>query len=310
MKRLVHTKNLLTDVGGVTFTFDKNARKETWLDTTALIVHSVYREGRDESIQGLIKHPYYEQFKGLEENYIEAFKQYVTGICDELGINPNELDAGDKIAPRVLKDMLIHPTATALLEAIQGRKLHIFPDAWNTQAMPGVKDLLQYIKSQAGVVKGYSTGAPKMPDQFHKAVGLDELVGNVLTTFPGHQAKIRSADQIVEEAVRLYESSVGELGFRRAYGLFIDDNDNEIAIWLDAANTIRKESAGNPVVYLLKKALPVQDTGVTQTEKGRVIVVNSLYQILGAMAMDVDMHSFDRQSSYKVDFAKSDQKFG
>ena len=149
-----------------------------------------------------------------------------------------------------------------------------------------------------------------MPDQFHTAVGLDELVGNVITTFPGHRAKERSADQIVEEAVRFYETQSLE-GYTRTYGAFIDDNDNEIAIWLDAAQRIDKEGLRKPTVYLLKKDLPKeQRCGVLNTDKGTLIVVRSLYQVLGDIRENVETGLHSSLSTYKVDFAKSDKKFG
>ena len=49
-ENFVHRMNILTDVGGVTFTFDKEARKKDWLKSTASIIHSLYIQDRVNNI--------------------------------------------------------------------------------------------------------------------------------------------------------------------------------------------------------------------------------------------------------------------
>ena len=168
------------------------------------------------------------------------------------------------------------------------------------EEVPGIRNLIRNVMKTGGVVRGYSTGTPKMPDQFHLELGLFVLVRNVLTTFPEYKGKEKNVEQVERELRRYFHVGLG-------YHIYIDDNDNEIGIVADAVESARG-SVQIPGLYLLKKDLPEEATGVASTSKGDVYVVNSLDQITRTIShRDGSIHR--RKSTYVVEFDKSDNKF-
>lgn len=282
------TINVLTDVGGVTFTFDKQNRKRIWVEESGNLVKSVLE--KKQTNVGLQVNPYATEF-GIKTDFQEEFTNYAKAIAETLGLETRNPEFAEQAGKEVLKGMLLDPTATALLEYIQDQA--IADGRIKPTEIPGIRDLIDYAVSTGGVFQGYSTGAPKMPDQFHTALGLDVLVGNVRTTFPGHQAKKRSPAQIVEQAKSLYS----ERG--QTFSLHIDDQDNEIEMWAQAREIMRRQNLGDPTIYLFKSSLPTNNTG---TAGDNIVVINSIDQITGP--------KIERESTYKIDFKKDDKKFG
>ncbi len=315
-------RNVLSDVGGVTFTFDKSKRKEIWVREAGRIVQESLMKDRlaSELLPASFSEAVaaYHGQRGIDVDSI--FRRHVHELAGTIDSSVASEEFAHEAGMRTLKWMLLQPIPTALLEYIQGEALA--SGELTAEPVEGIKELVGYVRSTGGVFKGYSTGAPKMPDQFHAAVGLNDLVGNVRTTYPGHAAKQRSADDIVDEARKLHESGVvedteihglkhGSRGKVHQYHAFIDDNENEAGIWADAARQIHlNENLGDPSVYLLRRELPDDVTGYAETTKGRIFVANSLDQIRQALASP-GMTALHRQaSSYEIDFSASDRKFG
>ncbi|MFC1752338.1 hypothetical protein ACFL96_02970 [Thermoproteota archaeon] len=301
--------SVFSDVGGVTFTFDKNKRKEIWTAEAGGLVKSVLEGGKvTDKYPGLSANPYSKDF-GTGPDYNAEFSKYARGIAETIGVDTTDHSFAEQAGKQILNGMLINPTATALLEHAQGIALK--NGTLKAKAGPGVKNLVDYVESSGGVFDTYSTGASKMPDQFHKAVGLDYLVGRTETTFPGHAAKERSAETIVKKAKDLKNSK------DMTYNAFIDDNDNEIGIWADARTKMKSQGLGNPTLYLLKKDMSTADTGIVSTSKGDITVVNSLDQVRKGLSDPFSAYgsayaqgTSKKQANYKVDFGKSDKKFG
>jgi len=270
--------NILTDVGGVTFTFDKGLRKSLWREHAERVVAHVHTGGKVTDIfPQLVTNPYAEKF-GIEVDFNAEFEEYISTVT-----------TGEE----VLLDILVNPTATALLEHIQGILLE--NGELTAEEMPGIRNLITYVKERGDVIKGYSTGAPLMPDQFHNAIGLTGLIGNVRTTFPTHQGKEKSPEDIVEEAVALYDKG-------RTYNGAIDDSDNEIAFWLAAKKRMKQEGLGDLTVHLLKRGIPTEQTGRVGTDLGQVVVINSLDLIREGVQFGT--------GTYTPDFSAYDGKFG
>jgi hypothetical protein len=304
--------DVLSDVGGVTFTFDKGLRKELWVreagayfEAVALAIKEQDKDKLREVSPPITENPYNSMgYGGVAMPFFAELSGFVHAT--QFGLNTNGIQLSnpnfrEEAGKIVLGEMLIDPTATALLEYIQGEALK--SGELTAQEVPGIRKLMGYVLSTGGVFQGYSTGAPKMPDQFHTVIGLDALVGNVKTTFPGHRAKERSAEQILKMAETLHTES------GKVHDAFIDDNDNEAGIWLEARNELNKQGLGNPRVYLLKPDLDDRDTGKAQTSKGELVIVNSLDQIRETLAGDnrlLEMYS----SGYTPKFDQRDNKFG
>ena len=321
--------NVLSDVGGVLFTFDKGLRKEIWTSEAGGLVQSVLNGSNvTDRYPGLNVNPYANHFD-LGDDYNSEFAGYARAIAETLGIDTTNGAFCEEAGKAVLKGMLLDPTATALLEHIQGEVLR--NGRLTAEVMPGAEELIKYVQSTGGAFKGYSTGASEMPNQFYSAIGLDCMINNTRTTFPGNAAKEKKVSDIMKEWNILCMPYKGDeidpithyADPNAVFDGFIDDNDNEVEIFLDAREKFYNDkecpldsmrepySSGYPAVYLFRKELSEGETGVVQTSKGKVVVVNNLAQIQEALRTSIISSELgQRESSYKIDFMQSDQKFG
>jgi hypothetical protein len=294
--------NILTDVGGVTFTFDKELRKEIWIREAGDLVRGVLadRASVTHRYSGLTVNPYAAEFD-LGQDFNSEFSAYARAVAETVGLETSDPAFAERAGREVLKGMLLDPTTTALLEYIQGEVLKL--GELVAEPVDGIHELISYVVGETGgVFRGYSTGAAQMPDQFHEALGLDKLVGNVRTTFPEYTRKHKQPQQILEEARRLRRET-GQI-----FTAFIDDQENEVGLWAQARNLTVEEELGCPILYLFKPDVDDGLVGTVETGYGAIVVVNKLSQIKDDLSNNAP-YLRDRISC-ELDFKNDPKKFG